>query len=168
CFAVTREPGNCLKAVRNGFLVARTRLGCQGEVPAYLILGCRVPHRNPSCLGFVSLPVQAEATFWEAPRTERNFRESLGSGLSSSSSSGVVPGPGPAAPIHRGGPAVEGAVSWSSSTGVGGEPLSRRSTHWDDPHFTPRFDNSTDRNVRPSWGSRPFCTAGSRSSVTGR
>ncbi|CAN8011436.1 unnamed protein product, partial [Ixodes pacificus] len=106
--------------------------------------------------GSGSLPVQAEAISWEAPRTERNFRERLGSGLGSSSSSDLVPGPGPAAPIHRGGPAAGGAMSWSSSTGVGGEPPSRPSAHWDDPHFRPRFDNSTDRNVTAQLGKSAF------------
>ncbi|EEC15554.1 hypothetical protein IscW_ISCW021114 [Ixodes scapularis] len=103
-----------------------------------------------------SLPVQTEAIFWEAPPSERNFSERLDTGQGSSSSSSLLPGPGPAAPIHRGGRATEGAVSWSFSTGVGGEPPSRPSAHWDDPHFRPRFDNSTNRNVTAQLGKSAF------------
>ncbi|KAG0427856.1 hypothetical protein HPB47_025143, partial [Ixodes persulcatus] len=107
------------------------------------------------CPGSRSMP--AEVTFWEASRTERNFRERLGSGLSSSSSSGLVPGPGAAPPIDSGRrPAAGGVVSWSPSTGVGAEPPSRPSVHWDDPHFRPRFDNSTDRNVTAQLGKSAF------------
>ncbi|KAG0431566.1 hypothetical protein HPB47_021665 [Ixodes persulcatus] len=112
--------------------------------------------RSPSCPGSGSLPVQAQAIVLEAPGTERSLRERPGSGLVSSSSSDLVPGPGPAAPINRGGPSAGGAVSWSSSTGVGGEPPSRPSAHWDDPHFRPRFDNSTDQNVTAQLGKSAF------------
>ncbi|XP_042144906.1 uncharacterized protein LOC8038642 [Ixodes scapularis] len=64
--------------------------------------------------------------------------------------SSLLPGPGPAAPIYRGGRVTEGAVSWLSSTGVGGEPPSRPSAHWDDPHF------STNRNVMAQLGKPAF------------
>ncbi|KAG0417873.1 hypothetical protein HPB47_005318 [Ixodes persulcatus] len=99
--------------------------------------------------------LRAEVTFWEAARTERNFRQRLGSGLSSSSSSGLVPGPAP--PVDRGGrPAPGGVVSWSSSTGVGGKSLSRPNAHRDDPHFRPCFDNRTNRNVTAQLGKSAF------------
>ncbi|EEC15969.1 conserved hypothetical protein [Ixodes scapularis] len=65
-------------------------------------------------------------------------------------------GPGQATPIHKERPAEESVVFWSSSTGVGGEPPSRPSAHWDDPHFRPRFDNSTERNVTAQLGKSAF------------
>ncbi|KAG0432015.1 hypothetical protein HPB47_021252, partial [Ixodes persulcatus] len=102
-----------------------------------------------------SLP--AEATSWEAARTERSFRDRPGSGLGSGPSSGLVPGPGSAPPIVSGGPAAgSGVLSSSSSNGVGGEPPSRPSAYWDDPHFRPHFDNSTDRNVTAQLGKSAF------------
>nr|XP_037290077.1 LOW QUALITY PROTEIN: lachesin-like [Rhipicephalus microplus] len=44
-------------------------------------------------------------------------------------------------------------------TGVGGssgEPPSRPTAYWDDPHFRPRFDNSTERNVTAQLGKSAF------------
>ncbi|CAN7941354.1 unnamed protein product, partial [Ixodes pacificus] len=106
-------------------------------------------------LGLRSLP--AEATSWEAARTERSFRDRPGSGLGSGPSSGLVPGPGSAPPVVSGGAAAgSGVLSSSSSNGVGGEPPSRPSAYWDDPHFRPHFDNSTDRNVTAQLGKSAF------------
>lgn len=68
---------------------------------------------------------------WEAARTERSFH--AGQGLGPAASSGAV-----------------------LTNGVGGEPPSRPSAYWDDPHFRPRFDNSTDRNVTAQLGKSAF------------
>lgn len=73
----------------------------------------------------------AVVSSWEAARTERSFH--AGQGLGPAASSGAV-----------------------LTNGVGGEPPSRPSAYWDDPHFRPRFDNSTDRNVTAQLGKSAF------------
>lgn len=93
----------------------------------------------------------------EAARTERSFRSAVPPppqsqasgahrGLSSSSSSLVVVAPPPPA----------GASLVTGVGGSSGEPPSRPSAYWDDPHFRPRFDNSTDRNVTAQLGKSAF------------
>ncbi|KAH9370433.1 hypothetical protein HPB48_008679 [Haemaphysalis longicornis] len=93
----------------------------------------------------------------EAARTERSFRSAVPQppsqtshrGLSSSSSSSLVvvaPPPPPAA----------GASLVTGVGGSSGEPPSRPSAYWDDPHFRPRFDNSTERNVTAQLGKSAF------------
>ncbi|CAN7995615.1 unnamed protein product, partial [Ixodes hexagonus] len=96
----------------------------------------------------------AAATSLEAARTERSLRDSPSSGPGM----GLVPGPGSAPPIVSGVPGMGDVVvsSSSSSNGVVGEPPSRPSAHWDDPHFRPHFDNSTDRNVTAQLGKSAF------------
>ncbi|KAG0417871.1 hypothetical protein HPB47_005316 [Ixodes persulcatus] len=99
----------------------------------------------------------AAATPWEATRTERSSRERPGSGLGWGPSSGLLPEPRPAPHVVSGVPVVGGGVVFSSSSnGVGGEPPSRPSAYWDDPHFRPHFDNSTDRNVTAQLGKSAF------------
>ncbi|CAN7978322.1 unnamed protein product [Ixodes persulcatus] len=84
---------------------------------------------------------------------ERSFRDRPGPGLGSGPSSVLVSGPGSAAPVVSEGPtAGSGVLSSSSSKGVGGEPPSGQSAYWDDLHFRPHFDNSTDRNVTAQLG----------------
>ncbi|EEC18761.1 hypothetical protein IscW_ISCW015080 [Ixodes scapularis] len=90
----------------------------------------------------------AEATSWEAARTERSFSNRPGPGLGSGPSSVLLSGPGSAAPVVSEGPTVgSGVMSSSSANGVGGEPPSRSSAYWYDPHFGTHYDNSTDRNM---------------------
>ncbi|KAH6939343.1 hypothetical protein HPB50_017280 [Hyalomma asiaticum] len=77
----------------------------------------------------------------EATRTERSFRSSAEERRESWASAPPPPG------------------SASLVTGVGGssgEPPSRPSAYWDDPHFRPRFDNSTERNVTAQLGKSAF------------
>ncbi|CAN7977567.1 unnamed protein product, partial [Ixodes persulcatus] len=95
----------------------------------------------------------AEDTSWEAAHAERSFRDRPGPGLGSGPISGLVSGPGSAAPVVSEGPTVgSGVLSSSSSNGVGGESPSRPSAYWDDPHFKPHCDNSTDRNMTAQLG----------------
>ncbi|EEC09375.1 hypothetical protein IscW_ISCW007209 [Ixodes scapularis] len=105
--------------------------------------------------GLRSLP--AEATSWEAARTERRFRDRPGSSLGLGPISGLVPELGSVPPVGSGGPAAgSGVLSSSSANGVGGEPPSRPSAYWDDPHFRTHFDNSTARNVTAQLGKSAF------------
>ncbi|CAN7943951.1 unnamed protein product, partial [Ixodes hexagonus] len=109
-------------------------------------------------LGSGSGSPPAAATSLEAARTERSLRDSPSSGPGSGPSLGLVPGTGSAPPVVSGVLGMGGVVvsSSSSSNGVVGEPPSRPSAHWDDPHFRPHFDNSTDRNVTAQLGKSAF------------
>lgn len=74
CFAVQREPANYHKSVRNGFPVARIKLSCQGEIPAYLSPGCRIRHRNPSSLRH---PLSYASPESAAPKAGSRNKQSL-------------------------------------------------------------------------------------------
>lgn len=88
----------------------------------------------------------------EATRTERSFRsagaEERRAEATSSGGSSALPPPGSASLVT--------GVGGSSSSSSSGEPPSRPSAYWDDPHFRPRFDNSTERNVTAQLGKSAF------------
>lgn len=80
----------------------------------------------------------------EVTRTEHSFRSAPSDWRETSGVSASAPPP----------PGIASLV-----TGVGGssgEPPSRPTAYWDDPHFGPRFDNSTERNVTAQLGKSAF------------
>lgn len=80
----------------------------------------------------------------EVTRTEHSFRSAPSDWRETSGVSASAPPP----------PGIASLV-----TGVGGssgEPPSRPTAYWDDPHFRPRFDNSTERNVTAQLGKSAF------------